>query len=159
MRRALFVRILLSMLVGVAAAALVSELAFRLQDQTTSRAPQVVELVIPAGAAERTAAGETVLPPDMIFVTGDTLVVRNQDSVPHTLGPLYVPPGASASLALDYPASLALTCSFQPTRTFGLDVRQALTLGTRIQGFLIAGLPLGVLIAVYSLVAWPLPKK
>jgi hypothetical protein len=35
-----------------------------------------------------------------------------------------------------------------------------LTAGTRLYGILIAGIPMGALFAVYSLVLWPLkPKK
>jgi hypothetical protein len=35
-----------------------------------------------------------------------------------------------------------------------------LTIRTRIQGILLAGIPMGFLLALYSLVAWPLePKK
>jgi hypothetical protein len=79
------------------------------------RNPQVVELVVPLGAAQRVAAGEPVpsIPDEMIFVVGDTLTVKNEDSVDHELGPLWVPAGSSASLVLDQPRKFMYTCSFQ----------------------------------------------
>jgi hypothetical protein len=85
--------------------------------------------------------------------------VSNQDTVAHTFGPLYVPAGSSASLTLDQAENLSYTCSFQPTQAFGLDVHEPLTLSTRLQGILLAGLPMGILLAVYSLVAWPLKRN
>jgi hypothetical protein len=155
-RTAILLRFLLLVLVGILAAGVYSEVAFRYQGNTTSRPPQAVELVIPAGTSARVAQGESVLPQDMAFVVGDTLVVRNQDSVAHTLGPLYVPPGTSASLTLDKVGNLAYACSFQPTQYFGLDVQDALTLGTRLEGILIAGVPMGVMMGLYSLIVWPI---
>ena len=94
----------------------------------------------------------------MTFVVGDTLLVKNDDAVDHQLGPLWIPAGSSASLALDAVQSYAYACSFQPAKVFGLDVREALTLGTRINGILYSGLPLGGLMALYSLIL-PVKKK
>lgn len=154
-------RLLISLAVGLLLGALISELSFRLLNNVSARPPQRVELVIPAGTAERVARGESnpALPEDMNFVVGDTLAVINQDSAAHTLGPLFIPAGATATLALKEPASLAYSCSFQPTNYLGLDVREPLTLTTRLQGILNAGLPLGVLLGIYSLVAWPFGAK
>ena len=88
----------------------------------------------------------------MIFVVGDTLVMVNEDNVDHKLGQLWIPANSSARLELNEEQNMAFECSFQAGNYFGLDVRQALTLGTRIYGSLYAGLPLGILIAVYSFV-------
>lgn len=160
MRRAFLNRLLISILLGLVAAILVSELAFRFLGNTTSRAAQVVELVIPLGAAQKVAQGEIVLPAEQVFVVGDTLVVHNEDTVTHTLGPLFIPSGSSASLKLGEPENLSYSCSFQPTKIYDMDVREPLTVGLRIQGILIAGVPMGFLLAVYSLILWPLkPKK
>ena len=158
MRTAILLRILLLVLVGILIAAVYSEVAFRYQGNTTSRPPQTVELVIPAGTSVKVAQGQSVLPQDMAIVVGDMLVVRNQDSVAHTLGPLYIPPGASASLTLNQVGNLAYACSFQPTQYFGLDVQDALTLGTRLEGILIAGMPMGVMMGLYSLIIWPIKR-
>jgi len=53
---------------------------------------------------------------------------------------------------------LAYECSFQTSNYLGLDVREPLTFGTRLYGILFAGLPLDVLIAIYS-VLMPSKKK
>jgi hypothetical protein len=147
-------RLGVSLLVGLLLAALISEGSYWLLGER-SRPPGRIELLIPAGTAERIAGGQAppAIPAEMTFVVGDTLVVTNQDSVDHQLGPLWIPPGASASLVLDQADRYRYSCSFQPGSVFGLDVRQPLTLTTRLTGILFAGLPLGALIALYSLVA------
>jgi hypothetical protein len=149
---------LISLAVGLVLGAVLSELGFHFQGNTTSRPPQTVELVIPPGTADKVAQGESVVPQDMVIVVGDTLDVRNQDSISHTLGPLFIPAGSTASLTLNKVGNIAYTCSFQPTKYFGLDVQGALTLGIRLEGVLIAGVPLGMLIGLYSLIVWPLKK-
>lgn len=137
--------------------AIISEVSFIFLRET-ARSPQVIELVIPSGTAERVANGEIqpAIPDSMTFVVGDTLVVKNEDTADHELGPLWIPAGSSASLSLDAVQSYAYTCSFRPSKYFGLDVREALTFGTRVSGVLYTGLPLGGLIALYSLI---LPVK
>ena len=160
MRKTVLTRILIGMILGIVVAGIISELSFRLLDDRTSRAPQVVEFVIPKGTSEKVALGESILPVEQNFVLGDTLVVRNQDIVAHSLGPLFIPPGTSASMLLNQTENLSYSCSFQPSKVFGLTVSEALTIQTRIQGILLAGVPMGFLLALYSLVAWPLePKK
>jgi len=158
-RNTIITRILVSLIIGIVISGLVSELSFRLLKNTTSRPPKTIELVIPAGTAQKVAQGESVIPGNMTFVVGDTLLVKNEDQVAHTLGPLYIPAGSSANLTLNQPENLAYTCSFQPTRYIGLDVQEALTLTTRIKGILLAGVPMGILLGLYSLVAWPLKPK
>jgi hypothetical protein len=117
-------------------------------------------LTIPAGTAEQVARGEQspAIAENMVFVVGDTLVVENEDAVDHKLGPLWIPANSSARLSLDQEESLAFECTFQPGNYFGLDVRQSLTLSTRLYGILYAGLPIAILIALYSLVI-PVKKK
>ena len=158
MRKRIVARLLVCLAAGILAAGIISEISFRTQDNL-SRPPQRVELVIPPGTAQEASQGVALLPEAMTFVAGDVLVVRNQDSTAHTLGELYIPAGSTATLSLDRPENLLVTCSFMPGRTFGLDVREALTLGTRLTGILLAGLPMGILVALYSLVAWPLKPK
>jgi hypothetical protein len=138
-----------------------SEVAFTIQKEKYDRAPQEIELVIPAGTAERVAAGEPVpsIPDEMVFVLGDTLVVSNQDLVGHQLGPLLVPPGAKASLALEQPSKYAYQCSFQPTRYLGIDVRQPTTLATRLAALGLATPPTTAFLFFYSLIVWPLKPR
>jgi hypothetical protein len=159
LRKTIIIRIFLSMLAGILVASVVTEMGFRLQGNTISRPPRTVILVIPKGTSAKVVQGESVIPSDMTFVVGDTLLVRNEDNVTHTLGPMIVLAGSSASLKLEQAQNLVYTCSFEPQKVFGLDIHEALTLSTRIQGFLLAGIPMGLLLAVYSLVAWPLKSK
>jgi hypothetical protein len=151
-------RIALSLLIGLLLAWGMSELAFFILKDRSDHVPQRIELVIPAGTAERVAKGEAPpsIPSDMVFVIGDTLVVRNEDSVDHQLGPVWVPPGASASLSLDRAQKFSYACTFQPSRYLGLDVRPRVTNATRLQAILLAGPPMAALLAIYSLVIWPL---
>lgn len=144
--------ILISIVLGVLLAAITSEVAYQVLKRE-NREPERIELIIPAGTAESVANGQVppTIPEDMTFVVGDTLVVVNQDNVDHQLGPLWVPSGTSASLNLDTEQNFAFECSFQPTKYFGIEVRQPVTLGTRITGILFAGFPMGALFAVYGI--------
>ena len=126
-----------------------------------TRPPQHVTLVIPPGTAQEVARGKQPpsIPANMVFVVGDTLVVKNEDSVEHVLGPLFIPPGSSASLPLNVSQKYAFQCSFIPTKVFGIDVTEALDIGTRLSAILFGGLPMGMLLAVFSFVLWPVKKK
>ena len=159
MRKALLIRFLICIAVGILIAIPVSELGFSMQGNVTSRPAKTIVLDIPAGTSAKVAQGTSVLPQDLNFVLGDTLVVHNQDSVAHTLGPLFIPAGSSASLTLNQIGNLSYVCSFQPTKYQGLNVVDALTLAVRLEGILIAGIPLGILVALYSLILRPLKKK
>lgn len=152
-------RLFVSLAIGLILGAAISEIPFIFLRET-ARPPQEIALVIPPGTAEQVARGEQPpsIPTDMIFVVGDTLVVRNDDAVDHKLGPLWIPANSSARLSLGQAESLAYECTFQPGNYFGLDVREPLTIGTRIYGILYAGIPMGVLIALYSFI-FPVKKK
>jgi len=149
------------MLAGILFGIVISEMTFYFLNNGETRPPQVVELTIPAGTAERVARGESdpALPSTLVFVVGDTLVVKNLDSVVHQLGPLFIPSGSSASMSLNAEQDYAFACSFQTSKFIGLDVKSPLTIGTRVLGVLEAGLPMGMLIALYSIFAMPLKKK
>ncbi len=115
----------------------------------------------PLGTAASIKSGDVPpgIPEDMTFVVGDTFVVVNQDEVDHQLGPLWIPPGTSASLNLDTEQNYAYECSFQSTKIFGLDVREPVTFGTRLTGIFFSGLPLGALFSVYSILLTSDKKK
>lgn len=153
-------RVLYSMLIGLALGALLNEFTF-LFLRETARAPKTVELTIPSGTAERVARGEKSpsIPDSMTFVVGDVLLVENEDVVNHQLGPLWIPAGSSASLSLDDAQSYSYSCSFEPGNYFGLNVYEPLTLSTRLYGILFSGLPMGILIAIYSLIMPGKEKK
>jgi len=158
MRWQIIQRVLLALAVGIVIAVGLNEGSFIFLKSEAGRAPRAIELVIPAGTAEGMAQGHASpeIPENMVFVIGDTLMVRNNDSVDHTLGPLFVPAGTTASLKLDRAENFVFECSFQPSSYFGLDVREPVTWETRIYGILFAGVPLGLLLALYSFIIWPL---
>jgi hypothetical protein len=150
-------RILISIGLGLLFGVLISEVPF-LFLRDTARMPREIVLTIPAGTADQVARGEQPpsIPQNMTFVIGDRLLVRNDDSVDHKLGPLWIPANSSAQLSLDQEESFAYECSFQPGNYFGIDVHEPLTPGTRIYGIVYVALPLSILIALYSFI---LPSK
>jgi hypothetical protein len=158
-REQILKRIGISLLLGLLLGAAISEVPF-LFLRETARPPEEITLVIPNGTSEQVARGEQPpsIPENMSFVVGDILVIRNEDVVDHKLGQLWIPANSSAQLSLDQEQNFAYECSFQPGNYFGLDVNEPLTMGTRVYGILYAGIPLGVLIALYALVM-PAKKK
>src|ERR1043165_1103594 len=153
-------RILFSSVLGLILGVLVGEVPFFFL-QETARAPRDVILVIPLGTAAEVARGKQPpsIPENMSFVVGDRLVVKNDDSVEHKLGPLWIPAHSTAQLALDQEANVSYECSFQPGKYFGIDVNEPLTLGTRIFGILFVGVPLAMLLALYSVLIAPKKKE
>lgn len=136
----------------------ISEAVYLLREDRISRAPEVITLTIPAGTSERVAAGQALaeIPRQMIFVVGDTLVVNNQDDVAHELGPLWVPPGKSASLNLEGASDFTYNCSFTPSKYLGLTVKEATTWRTRLTALWYGAPPLFMFFLVYSFLIWPL---
>ena len=152
-------RIVASVLLGLLIGVTVSEVPF-LFLRETARSPREIVLTIPSGTSDQIARGEQPpsIPDNMTFVVGDRLVVRNEDSVDHKLGPLWIPAKSSAQIALDQEESLAYECTFQPGNYFGLDVREPLTPKTRLYGIFYVSLPMAILILLYSLVITPKKK-
>jgi hypothetical protein len=152
-------RLLISLVVGLVLGAAISEIPF-LFLRETARPPQEIMLTIPAGTAEQVARGEAppTIPENMVFVVGDTLVIHNEDVVDHKLGTLWIPAKASAQLPLGSEESLLFECSFRPDNYLGVDVHESLTISTRVFGILYAGLPMFVLIGLYSLIM-PVKQK
>ena len=118
-------------------------------------------MVIPDGTADAVSQGKAPpsLPEGMSFVVGDVLEVENRDSADHQLGPLWIPAGTTASLALTEEENYIFTCSFSPSNFFGLDVKEPVTFWTRLSGLFFAGVPLGAILMLYSFVLWPLEPK
>lgn len=155
-------RFLLVLALSILAVWIVSELGIRLQaDENTARPPQTIELTIPAGTGVAVTAGEDApgIPEEMVFVLGDVLLVRNEDVVTHTLGPLFIPPGSAASMPLNQVDHLALACSFSASRYMGLSIKPPTTLSTRLLGITFAAPPTAALIFVYSLIVFPIKPK
>lgn len=135
-----------------------SEVSFYFLKESSDRAPETIELVIPAGTAELIAGDQPnpSIPEEMVFVLGDTLVVKNDDSVDHQLGPLWIPPQSKASLVLDTADRYAYSCSFQPSQYLGVNVKQPTTWETRLVALGFAVPATTAFIFIYSLVLWPI---
>jgi hypothetical protein len=152
------IRFTIAMVLSLIFGFIVSEVGYRFVPENVRRqTPERIELVIPHGTADRIAAGESVpsLPDNMQFLQGDTLVVVNQDTVSHQMGPIWVPPNSSGTLAMETPQSYSYACTFQPNQYLGLDVRARLTPAIRMQGVLAISLPTGVLIGLYAMFLMP----
>ncbi len=145
-------------LIALGFVAIFNEAMYLLQKDERDRPPQTIELVIPSGTAERIAQGEqeVAIPEGMTFVVGDVLLVRNEDSVDHQLGPLWIPAGRSASLRFDTAEKLAYQCSFVVGNYFGVDILKPTTWTSRLLALAMAAPTLAMLLFVYSLVAVPL---
>lgn len=154
-------RVVLVVLTALMFGWLVSEVSYQLNRDPLRERPQRIELVIPPGTNQRIAAGEhtETLPQNLDLLAGDVLVVINQDEVSHQLGPVWVPAGSTGSLSLQQPNLYSLSCTFQPARYLDLNVRPRTTAWIRFEGALTIGLPSGVLLALYSLVLFPVGKR
>ena len=132
-----------------------TEVSYRIQTRSEDRSQTQITLVIPRGTADLVKQGQPQpsIPGDLVFFVGDTLIVKNNDVVDHQLGPLFIPKGTSASLTFNQAGNLAYTCTFFPEKYLGLEVKKPLTLYTRVIGILEAGVPMGILIALYVVFA------
>lgn len=135
-----------------------SELVYLLQRENTSRGPRIVELIIPVGTGESLARGEDffTLPEEMVFVVGDKLVVDNQDTVEHRLGPLWIPPKATASLKLSESDDYTYSCSFSSSKYLGLTVRKPVTWKSRLNALWYGVPPTLMFLLVYSFAVRPI---
>ncbi|MCC6237896.1 MAG: hypothetical protein IT299_10020 [Dehalococcoidia bacterium] len=105
-----------------------------------------VELAIPAGTAALVQAGEVPpgLPRELVVRRGDTLVVRNQDSEPHRLGPLWVAPATSETTMVSaaFFADGSLLCTIHPAGALAVTPRARPGIATTIPVALLAGVPM-----------------
>jgi hypothetical protein len=156
--RPYLVRFLWISLISLVFTLFFNELVFLLSKDPNDRAPQTVQLVIPAGTAKQIEAGEEIpsIPSEMVFVMGDVLEVVNQDAVSHQLGPVWVPAGSVGRLVMEQPQDLSYSCSFRPSRYLGIDVKLPTTLATRITGLALGMPTMAVLLFLYSVVGFPI---
>lgn len=162
MTKAVLLRIGISLVIGVVAGWLISEASYQtMKDPNRRDVARQIEIIIPEGTAERVASGEESLslPETMTFVEGDLLIVRNQDSVSHQLGPVWVPAQSSGVLELAKANNYSYACSFQVDQIMGINVLPRLTLGMRVTGALMIGLPSWVMIALYSFLIFPMKPR
>lgn len=160
--RPIFIRIFLSVVICMLAAWLINEGSYMLlRDPTARDQPRQVVLTIPDGTAAKLAAGQPVLdlPKEMSFVEGDLLIIRNQDSVSHQLGPVWVPAQSSGVMQLGVAANYSYTCSFEASKTFGVNIQASWSPGLRLEGTLEIGLPSAAIMGLYSFLVFPIKKK
>ena len=88
--------------------------------------PREVLYVIPAGTAQRRAAGQdpAVFPARLHFIIGvrDVLVLRNDDEVPASFGPVLLAPGQTYRLPFRAPMEVQLACSVHAGDAIGIEV-------------------------------------
>jgi len=159
--RPYMIRLGVVFIISLVFTAVFNEVVFQFQKENYDRAPQVIELVIPAGTSKQVEAGqnEPVIPAEMSFVIGDTLQVKNEDSISHQLGPIWVPAGTTASLVMGQADKLAYSCSFTVSRYLNIDVYPPTTLGTRLAALSVAGPTTAALLYLYSLLMFPIRSK
>jgi hypothetical protein len=139
---------------------LISEGFYLLIRVESERTPQSFEVTIPAGTAEKIAAGEPGPEiPNTVFVVGDTLTVHNLDHTSHELGPIWLPPGTSGTLSLGEANDFIFNCSFQSSQFLGLTVREATTWTSRLSALWYGTPPIWMFLLVYSFVLYPLKNK
>lgn len=89
-------------------------------------AQRTLVISVPPGTAARLAAGETVdLFPQTLTLRlseHDTLVVRNDDSEPHTIGPYRVQPGQRFTQRYESPGTFELICSIHGDAGLRIEV-------------------------------------
>lgn len=92
----------------------------------TKPEPEVLEIVVPAGTAERLARGEEVrvMPSVLRFRVGDTLRIRNEDSVPQSVGPYQVMAGGEFSLTYGAPGRFEGICPLSEGDTYEIIVTE-----------------------------------
>lgn len=85
------------------------------------------DYVIPAGTADRLAAGEVVeiVPSELRVTVGDTIRIVNDDVVDHIVGVFYVRAGSTLTQQFQSTGVLAGECSVHPSGQFTLTVVDA----------------------------------
>lgn len=112
-----------------------------------TRRPETVEIVIPPGTAVGLEAGVNVLrlPRTLSLVSGDELVVRNEDRVTHYVGPTAVPPGQTVRTVVQPSLAGSFFCTVHPSGTLSFEVQpRGLDLRLTVLPTALIGVPLGL---------------
>lgn len=83
------------------------------------------ELVIPAGTGDEIARGGNPLElhSTWSYYTGDVLMIDNQDTVSHQIGPWSIAPGSVFAVELQPEVGGSFACSLLPAGQISLDVQ------------------------------------
>lgn len=86
---------------------------------------QDVTFIIPAGTAQRQAAGEqvVVLPSRIGIKVGQRLSIRNDDDKAVVIGPFFVAPQEVSTYRFSTPRIIEGACELHPVGTFTVEVR------------------------------------
>jgi hypothetical protein len=78
--------------------------------------PREVVYIVTKGSAARLASGASAIPSRLRFTIGvrDVLVLRNDDDVPASFGPVKLEPGQTYRVPFDTPGEFQLACSLHP---------------------------------------------
>lgn len=82
------------------------------------------DFVIPAGTADRIAAGEDIeiIPTELVVHVGDAIRIVNQDTANHVVGVFYVAAGETLTQRFQSEGELEGSCSVHPSGAFTLRV-------------------------------------
>lgn len=91
-----------------------------------SRDPRTVEFVVPAGTAARLAAGEkVVVMPDRVELrVGDSLSIRNEDTVDQSVGPFFVGAGNTVRYTYGKPGTFEGYCALSEGQRYEIIVTE-----------------------------------
>jgi hypothetical protein len=85
-------------------------------------------ITIPAGAAERIAAGDAQdLPPheiELVLGVRDVLVIQNQDTAWHQVGPYRIAPGRTLVQRFATPGVIQQSCTMTSSREVQIVIRE-----------------------------------
>jgi hypothetical protein len=110
--------------------------------------PKDVLLTVPMGTAAEIAAGRPgAIPSEIRMVSGDRLVIRNDDVVAHTLGGWTVEPGMVLTVVTDAPAANVFACTIHPSGSLGLIVTPLPGLIDAILVIIMVSVPIGLVLA------------
>lgn len=104
---------------------LVASLAALLVVVQSQGSGEVLRVEVPAGTADRIAAGETVelLPATLEVAVGDRLEIVNDDDVVHEVGPYTVAPNQTLRQSFTSPGTLEGACSLHSSGSIRIVVR------------------------------------
>ena len=87
---------------------------------------RVVEIVVPLGTQERLDRGEdvVVMPAELRFEVGDTLLIRNEDVVDQSVGPYEVAAGQEFELRYGAPGRYEGMCPLSEGDTYEIVITE-----------------------------------
>lgn len=111
---------------GIVALALLAAAGIGACGGDDESASKVVEYVVPEGTWGRLLYGEevTVMPTLVELHVGDTIRIRNEDTVPQYVGPYYVKANSEFELTYGSPGVFAGSCTLSESGRYEIIVRE-----------------------------------